>query len=83
MTRIYERPLELPEDPHSNEIAALLDERDHVWHLLCEAEDAADTDAIAAYQERLDEIDHEIDYISSGERDEDMKADAAERMWAD
>ena len=78
-----ERPLDPPEDPHADEISALMDERDHVWHLLCEAEDAADTDAIEAYRERMDEIDREIDYISSGERDEDMNAEAMERMWAD
>jgi len=72
-----------PENPHADEIATLLDERDHVWHLLCEAEDAADTDAIEAYQERLGEIDREVDYLVSGEFDEDMKAEAAERMWAD
>lgn len=78
-----ERPLDPPDDPHADEIGALMDERGHVWRLLCEAEDAADTEAIEAYQGRLDEIDHEIDYISSGERDEDMKAEALERMWAD
>lgn len=80
---VLERSLVSPDDPHSDEIAALLDERDHVWHLLCEAEDAADTDAIEAYQERLDEIDREVDYIASGDFDEDMKAEAIERMWAD
>ena len=79
-TRSY---LDPPEDPHADEIGALMDERDHVWNLLCEAEDVADTEAIEAYQERLDEIDREVDYIASGEFDEDMKADAAERMWAD
>lgn len=75
--------LDPPDDPHSDEIAALLDERDHVWHLLCEAEDAADTEEIEAYQERIVEIDREVDYIASGERDEDMKAEAEERMWTD
>jgi hypothetical protein len=54
-----------------------------VWHLLCEAEDVADTDAIEAYQERIAEIDREIDYIASGERDEDLRTEAMERMWTD
>ena len=79
-TRSY---LEPPEYPHAGEIAALLDERDHVWHLLCEAEDAADTEAIEAYQERLDAIDREIDYIGSGERDEDMKAETIISRYSD
>lgn len=79
----HDRPLDPPDDPYADEIGTLMDERDHVWHLLCEAEDVADTDAIEAYRERMDEIDREIDYISSGERDEDMKAEALERMWAD
>jgi len=72
-----------PEAPHADEITALLDERDHVWHLLCEAEDVADTDAIEAYQERIAEIDREIDYIASGERDEDLRAEAMGRMWSE
>ena len=80
---VLERSLVPPDDPHVDEITTLLDERDHMWHLLCEAEDAADTDAIEAYQERIAEIDREIDYIASGDFDEDMKAEAAERMWAD
>ena len=73
---VLERPLDPQEDPHADEIGALLDERDHVWHLLCEAEDVADTEAIEAYQERMDEIDREVDYIGSGERDEDLRAEA-------
>ena len=80
---VLERSLVPPDDPHVDEITTLLDERDHMWHLLCEAEDAADTDAIEAYQERIAEIDREIDYIASGERDEDLRAEAMERMWAD
>lgn len=52
-----------PEAPHADEIATLLDERDHVWHLLCEAEDAADTDAIEAYRARIANIDREMDFI--------------------
>ena len=80
---VLERSLVSPDDPHSDEIAALLDERDHVWHLLCEAEDVADTEAIEAYQTRIAEIDREIDYIASGERDEDLWAEAMERMWTD
>ena len=80
---VLERTLDPQEDPHADEIGALLDERDHVWHLLCEAEDVADTEAIEAYQERMDEIDREVDYIGSGQRDEDWKAEAMERMWAD
>ena len=79
-TRSY---LDPPEDPHADEITALLDERDHVWHLLCEAEDAADTEAIEAYQERLSEIDREIDYIGSGERDEDLRAEAIISRYSD
>ena len=75
--------LDPPEDPHADEIASLMDERDHVWQLLCEAEDAADTDAIEAHQERIAEIDREVDYIASGDFDEDMKAEVAERMWRD
>ena len=43
-----------------------MDERDHVCHLLCEAEDAADTEAIEAYQARIVEIDREIEHIASG-----------------
>jgi hypothetical protein len=68
-----------PENPHADEIATLLDERDHVWHLLCEAEDAADPEAIKAYRARITEIDREVDYIASGERDEDLRAEAMER----
>lgn len=79
-TRSY---LEPPEDPHADEIAALLDERDHVWQLLCEAEDAVDTDAIEAYQERLNEIDREVDYIASGDFDEDMKAEVIISRYSD
>ena len=80
---VLERSLVPPDDPHADEIVALLDEQDHVWHLLCEAEEDVDTEAIEAYIARLDEINREIDYVSSGERDEDMKAEEAERMWAD
>ena len=80
---VLERSLVPPDDPHSDEIGALMDERDHVWHLLCEAEDAIDTDAIDTYQTRIAEIDREIDYIASGERDEDLWAEAMERMWTD
>ena len=80
---IRERSIIPPEDPHADEIGALLDERDHVWHLLCEAEDAADADAIEAYQERLDEIDREVDYIGSGERDEDLRAEAIISRYSD
>ena len=80
---VLERSLVPPDDPHVDEIGALMDERDHVWHLLCEAEDAIDTDAIDTYQTRIAEIDREIDYIASGDFDEDMKDEAAERMWAD
>lgn len=80
---VLERSLVPPDYPHADEIAALLDERDHVWHLLCEAEDVADTEAIEAYQGRLDEIDREIDYISSGERDEDLRAEAIISRYSD
>lgn len=76
---VLERSLVPPDDPHSDEIAVLLDERDHVWHLLCEAEDAVDTDAIEAYQERIAGIDREIDYIASGEREQDWRDEAIER----
>lgn len=78
-----ERPLDPPDDPYADEIGTLMDERDHVWHLLCEAEDAADTEAIEAHQTRIAEIDREIDYIASGERDEDLRAEAMERMWSE
>ena len=78
-----ERPLDPPDDPYADEIGALMDERDHVWHLLCDAEDAVDAEAIEAYQARIANIDREIDYIASGERDEDLRAEAIERMWTD
>ena len=80
MIWIRECPLGPPDDPYADEIGALMDERDHVWHLLCEAEDVADTEAIEAYQTRIAEIDREVDYIASGERDEDLRAEAMERM---
>jgi hypothetical protein len=70
-----ERPLDPPDDPHTDEIGALMDERDYVWHRLCEAEDVADTEAIEAHQTRIAEIDREVDYIASGERDEDWMLD--------
>jgi hypothetical protein len=60
-----------------------MDERDNVWHLLYEAEDAADTEAIEADQARIAKIDREIDYIASGERDEDLRTEAMERMWSE
>ena len=78
-----ERPLDPPDDPYADEIGALMDERDHVWNLLCEAEDAADTEAIEADQARIAKIDREIDYIASGERDEDLRTEAMERMWSE
>ena len=78
-----ERPIDPPDDPYADEIGALMDERDHVWNLLCEAEDVADTEAIEAYQTRIANIDREIDYIASGERDEDLRAEAMERMWSE
>ena len=81
MIWIRERPLDPPDDPYADEIGTLMDERDHVWHLLCEAEDDADIEAIKAYQARIAEIDREVDYIASGERDEDLRAEAMERTW--
>ena len=78
-----ERPLDPPDDPYADEIGALMDERDHVWNLLCDAEDAADPEAIKAYRARIAEIDREVDYIASGERDEDLRAEAMERMWSE
>ena len=83
MIWIRERPLDPPDDPYADEIGALMDERDHVWHRLCEAEDAADPEAIEAYQARIAEIDREIEHIASGERDEDLRAEAMERMWSE
>ena len=78
-----ERPLDPPDDPYADEIGALMDERDHVWHLLCEAEDAVDTEAVEAYQTRIADIDREIDYIASGDEEEDLRAEAMERMWSE
>ena len=80
---VLERSLVPPDDPHSDEIGALMDERDHVWHLLCEAEEDVDTEAIEAYQTHIAEIDRKVDYIASGERDEDLRAEAMERMWSE
>ena len=80
---VLERSLVPPDDPHSDEIGALMVERDHVWHLLCEAEEDVDTEAIEAYQTHIAEIDRKVDYIASGERDEDLRAEAMERMWSE
>ena len=47
-------------------------------------------DRLAAIQDRIDdlmleieELERQYDYIASGERDEDLRAEAMERMWTD
>lgn len=78
-----ERPLDPPVAPHTDEISALLDEQNHLSLLIIEAEEVDDDTAIDAYRHRIGEIDREIDYIASGQRDRDRKDEALSARYTD